>query len=201
MRSNVCKIETGTKDLARIFSECDKVAVYNELSRKQAMQLRLLCEELDGLLPEILGDFEGGIWIEVEDDICKVNVSVEFKGFCLEKKQELLALSKNKKNTAVKGLTGKIRSVLEDLFLDEDVCREITSPCSSYYLDTEAMDYAYLWTLEQYRCSAASEEKKQAWDELEKSVIASVADDVLVGVKGKRADVILVKDFSKGEDK
>ena len=39
------------------------------------------------------------------------------------------------------------------------------------------------------------EEKTAAWDELEKSVIASVADDVIVGVKGKHADIIVVKKF------
>ena len=39
------------------------------------------------------------------------------------------------------------------------------------------------------------EENTAAWDELEKSVIASVADDVIVGVKGKHADIIVVKKF------
>ena len=39
-------------------------------------------------------------------------------------------------------------------------------------------------------------EKSEAWDELEKSVIASVADDVIVGVKGRKADLIIVKNFA-----
>ena len=54
-------------------------------------------------------------------------------------------------------------------------------------------DYSYLWTLEQYRNSVNTEEQAEAWDELEKSVIASVADDVIVGVKGNRVDVVIVK--------
>jgi hypothetical protein len=42
----------------------------------------------------------------------------------------------------------------------------------------------------------AQEEKTEAWDELEKSVLASVADDVIVGVKGKRASITVIKKFA-----
>ena len=37
---------------------------------------------------------------------------------------------------------------------------------------------------------------KEAWDELEKSVIAKIADDVIVGLKGKRVDIIVKKSFA-----
>ena len=57
------------------------------------------------------------------------------------------------------------------------------------------VEYAYLWTLEKYK-ETVQQEQSAEWDELEKSVIASVADDVIVGVKGKQADIILVKKFS-----
>ena len=40
------------------------------------------------------------------------------------------------------------------------------------------------------------EEHAEAWDELEKSVISSASDDVIVGVKGKRAEIIIVKKFA-----
>ena len=43
---------------------------------------------------------------------------------------------------------------------------------------------------------SSKEEKTEAWDELEKSVIASAADDVIVGVKGRKADIIIVKKFA-----
>ena len=47
MKSSVCKIEKGTRDLAEILKESERVAVYNGLSHKQTLQLRLLCEEID----------------------------------------------------------------------------------------------------------------------------------------------------------
>ena len=71
MKSNVCRIDNGTKDLAAILRESEKVAVYNELTHKQAMQLRLLCEEIDGMLPNIIDDFDGELWIDFDDGVCE----------------------------------------------------------------------------------------------------------------------------------
>ena len=196
MQSNVCKIQQGSNDLELILKESEKVAIYNELDNKQTLQLRLLCEEIDGMLPEILGDFEGKLWIEYENGLCKINVSIEFSQFTAEKKEELLGIAKNKKNASAVGVTGKIRSFLEDVFLDEDTRKIMNSVPSSYYLTTGCGDYTYLWSLDEYKEQVKTEEDKREWDQLEKSVIASVADDVIVGIKGKRADIIVIKKFS-----
>ena len=67
MKSNVCKIDKGTLDLEAILNESEKVAVYNQLNEKQTLQLRLLCEEIDGMLPNIIDDFCGDFWIDFED--------------------------------------------------------------------------------------------------------------------------------------
>ena len=199
MRSNVCKIDNGTKDLAAILKESEKVAVYNELTHKQSLQLRLLCEEIDGMLPNIIDDFSGDLWIEFEEGVCKVNVSLRFKEFSAEKKNELVAVAKNQKNAAAIGIVGKIRSAIENVFLDVDNYQGFEVASGSYYLSTqysERLDYTSLWTLDQYRNQLNSDKQKEAWDELEKSVLASVADDVIIGVKGKRADIIIVKKFA-----
>ena len=202
MKSNVCKIENGTKDLSAILKESEKVAVYNELTHKQALQLRLICEEIDGMLPNIIDDFNGDLWIDFEDGVCKVNVSLCFNEFSPEKKEGLVGIAKNKKNAAAVGIVGKIRSSLENaFFVDGSFGEALDSHCFTMgYYDSidhySGIDYAHLWSLKQYRSTVKKEEKAEAWDELEKSVIASVADDVIVGVKGKRADIIIVKKFA-----
>ena len=199
MKSNVCKIENGTKDLAAILRECERVAVYNDLTEKQAGQLRLLCEELDGMLPNVIGDFDGEIWIEFENGVCRINASLELARFSLDKKEELIKTSTNKKNAAAVGIVGKIRSAVENIFFDEDAMLGFEMSAENYYFATEYhdyTDYSYLWSLEQYRSTVKKEERAEAWDELEKSVIASVADDVIVGVKGKQAEIIIVKKFA-----
>ena len=70
---------------------------------------------------------------------------------------------------------------------------------TEYYKSIEMTadwNYDRLWSLEQYRTAVKAEDKKEKWDELEKSVLAAVADDVVVGVKGKEADIIIVKKFA-----
>ena len=199
MKSNVCKIEKGTRDLDAILRESERVAEYNGLSHKQTLQLRLLCEEIDGMLPYIIDDFKGELWIDFEDGVCKVNVSIQIPEFNTDKKEELISIAKNKKNAAAVGIVGKIRNAIENFFLDEERMEAWAFSSRTFGLANgyyDGVDYAYLWRLEEYRCSVKKEEQAEAWDELEKSVIASVADDVIVGVKGKCAEVIIIKKFA-----
>ena len=110
-----------------------------------------------------------------------------------------IAIAKDKKNAAVFGIAGKIRDAIENFFLDEAVSDGFETSAAFFHHSTsfsEGVDYSYLWSLENYKCSVKSKENAQSWDELEKSVLASVADDVIVGVKGKRADIIVVKKFA-----
>ena len=199
MKSNVCKIEKGTRALEAILHESEKVAEYNGLTHKQALQLRLLCEEIDGMLPNIIDEFEGDLWIDFEDGVCKVNVSIKIPDFDAEKKDNLINISKDKKNAAAVGIVGKIRNAIENFFLDENSSSSFAASAMSFNLSTgysEGVDYSYLWSLEQYRSLLKPEEQAEEWDELEKSVIASAADDVIVGIKGKQADIIIVKKFA-----
>ena len=197
MKSNVCKIEKGTRDLSTILKESEKVAVYNELNHKQTLQLRLICEEIDGMLPKIIDDFEGAFWIDFEDGVCKVNVSIKFSEFTPKKKKELINVAKNKKNASVTGIVAKISSAIEEFFLNEENMQAFSMTSEVYNATVGyGMEYPYYWSLDQYRMNTKKAKKEEAWDELEKSVLASVADDVIVGVKGLQADIIIVKKFA-----
>lgn len=199
MISNICKIENGTKDLAAILKESEKVAVYNELTHKQTLHLRLICEELDGMLPEIVGGFEGKLWIEVNNGVCYVRVAIELDGVNTKKREQLISVAKNKKNSAAVGIVGKIRSAMENFFLDCDNSDMGFVPSAS--IDSRisydmSWEYAYYWNLCEYKTTVKKEDKKEAWDELEKSVIASVADDITIGIKGKKAEITVMKKLS-----
>ncbi len=199
MKSNVCRIEKGTRDIEAILKESERVAEYNGFNHKQTLQLRLICEELDGMLPNIIDEFEGDLWIEYENGVCKVNVSIEIPEFDADKKEKLIDISNDKKNAAAVGIVGKIRNAIEDYFLNEQSIAAAEMSGVMFNLATgysEGVDYAYLWSLENYRNTVKKGEQEEAWDELEKSVIASVADDVVVGIKGKKADIIIVKKFA-----
>lgn len=202
MKSSVCKIEKGTRDLAEILKESERVAAYNGLNHKQTLQLRLLCEEIDGMLPHVIDDFEGELWIDFEEGVCKVNVSIQIPELNTDKKEALIRIAKSRKNAAAVGIVGKIRNAIENFFLDEERMETLALSAESFGLAhgySEGVNYAYLWRLEEYRNSVHKEAQAEAWDELEKSVIASVADDVIVGVKGKCAEIVVVKKFGEGD--
>lgn len=196
MRSNVCKIEKGTRDLDAILKESERVAEYNGLSHKQTLQLRLLCEEIDGMLPNIIDDFNGEFWIDFEDGVCKANVSIQIPEFNTEKKEALIGIAKNKKNSAAVGIVGKIRDAIDNFFLDETTAMAFAVTFHPTTGFSEGVDCSYLWSLQQYKTAVKQDEHTEAWDELEKSVIASAADDVIVGVKGREANIIIVKKFA-----
>ena len=198
MVSNVCKIEKGSKDLAAILQESERVAHYNAFTKKQTLQLRLICEEIDGMLPNIIDDFDGDFWIEYENGVCKVNVSITIPELNTLAKEELINIAKNKKNASAVGIVGKIRNAIENLFLsNKDKNFYISSPglfgLSAQHF--EGMDYSYFWTLNTYKTTVKNAQEQEAWDELEKSIIANLADDVMVGVKGKKATIVVVKNF------
>ena len=118
--------------------------------------------------------------------------------FTAEKKEQLVELSKNKQNAMAKGIIGKIRSFIEDMFLDENKVqayemRNLFALANEY---STSLDSSYVWSLRGYKQYAVKEENTEEWDELEKSIIASVADDIVVGVKGYKANIVIVKDFN-----
>ena len=117
MISNICKIEKGTKDLYAILKESERVALYNGLNEKQTLQLRLICEEIDGMLPNVIGDFNGELWIDAENGVFKVNVVLDVPELTAQEKQDLINVAKNKKNAYAVGIVGKIRNAIENLIL------------------------------------------------------------------------------------
>ena len=198
MKSKVYKIGKSSKNLEAILRESEKMAKYNNFTHKQALQLRLLCEEVDGMLPNIIDHYEGNLWIDYENGVCKVNVSIDIPELNISKKEELICIAKNKKNAAVVGIVGRIRNAIENFFLAEEnmntfvFSTEMVNDGTGYYAGG---DYYYIWSLDQYRGNLKNGEHAEAWDELEKSVIASVADDVTVGVKGNHAEIVITKKF------
>ena len=59
-------------------------------------------------------------------------------------------------------------------------------------------DMMTVWTLQTYRDDldqASDDDAEAALDELEKSIVAKLADDILVGVKGDRINLVIKKQF------
>lgn len=215
MKSTIININNDTDNLNVIFDETQKISAYVNLDQKQALRLRLLSEELVGMLKELSGNFEGEFWVEAED----LNIDLIVRIYVIDAmdnktKKSFIDVSSQKKNAAAKGIMGKIRDVVENMMYPEDAA--LTSNYITSGLGVDAMLYSEnqndetentdaenivdnimldnSWSLNNYKHK--QRENKGTWDEIEKSIIANIADDVKVSVKGKDVMIIVSKNFA-----
>ena len=185
------------------------------LTKKQSFHLRLLVEEMFNLIRALAGDFSGQFWIEAENQ-GKIK---EVKGFQIHlasakseldyaKRQQLLSVSTKGENIAARGIIEKIRdlaeaglySMEESFNLQAKYGTGIFSCGMMSSIDTGISDAVYAWSMQKYKdeleaLHTENENVDEAWDELEKSIIANIADDVKVGVRKGSFEIIIEKKF------
>ena len=110
---------------------------------------------------------------------------------------------------SAKGIMGKIRELFET---GMENYQEVAALQSDYGVGTlgygeMGLDSSYamtqaamVWSLNRYRGSVEnnpenSETKSEAWDELEKSVVANIASDVRVGILKDKITLVIEKSF------
>lgn len=199
MKSNICAIKKGGFGLDGILAEVEKVTAYNALEKKEALRLRLLAEELTGMLPELVDRFEGVFWLENDENEYELHVELSVGGMSKEKKEALIAVSASKKNAAAVGFMGKIREIAENMLLYSEESNGAHFAHCDYLYDYGIADfhYTYAWTLDHYAAQQKCQPESAAeeWDQLEKSIVAKLADDVIVGVRGQKVEIIIKKAF------
>lgn len=185
--------------------ETEHFAEYQNLAEKDALRLRLLTEELLGMIRGMAGEYKAMFWIEGGKTSCHLHLQakVDMTG---ELRSELIAASTNKKNAAAVGFGGKLRNLIETGLqsLDDSsrLSTEAGSPVAFYSLgmDPSVATMATVdWSLARYKKMVGEEgleeESAVAWDELEKSVLAKLADDIRVGIKKSQVDIVVDKNF------
>lgn len=199
MKSDVCAITRDESSIASILNEAEKAASYSKLDKKQTMRLRLLAEELVGMLPELLTFSSGEFWIESDNLTFELHTLLSpDEAMNSANREKILSVSKSGKNLAASGIMNKIKLAAQFMMIDYNDAVSTTGMEYEFFSmgmgDPQIMKSAYAWSLQKYRVK--SEEKKdEAWDELEKSIIANIADDVLVSLNGKSVEIIVKKTF------
>ena len=208
MKSNICNLNKDLTCLETVLAEVEKVAVYNSLEEKDALRLRLLAEELCGMLPGLIENFNGEFWAENDGKDYKLYVELKADDMSLDLREELIAVSKSGENAAAKGIMGKIRAVAETMLLTAFDPSIPPIPADEFYdgygfnmgfgyIDpTASIDtgYVHSWSLYNYK-TAVEENEDDAYAELERSIVAKLADDIIVGVRGKNVEIIVKKAF------
>ena len=199
MKTDVIVVSSKENQMEEVLSIVEKVAVYKELSRKNALHLRLLAEEMMGMIHSIAREAYGEFWIADQNGVFELHLQMRT---LLDDKQreQLISASTSGKNDATRGLMGKIRAFFE-------MSGETPMFSGLFMLGSAPQMYGSLvWSMEDYReqlrqySEKHHDDAQEAWDELEKSVIAHVADDVRVSIMGRTAEMTIIKKFGPSQE-
>ena len=191
MKTDVITISSSGENMEAALQQAEKTAAYKGLTGKNALHLRLLTEEMMGMMRSIAGNVEGKFWIEDEDGAYQLHLKVH-TSMDEQKREKLLSASSSGINEASRGIMGKLRAFFEPA---EDNPLFVTSMMSDGPEGLNDMNwsmYAYREQLERYM-TEQRDGAAEAWDELEKSVVSHVADDVKVSIRGRDVEMIICK--------
>ena len=177
-----------------------------KLNKRDTLRLDLLVEETLGMVKAMLEDFYGQLWFVVEGGICEIHFEAT-SDMNSGKKRELLSVSTSGTNAAAKGFMSRIGEMITgalynvgqtlDAYGQETIRYGVVHMPVDMSLNTGVVP---IWTLQNYRTDleqarGTDDYAEAALDDLEKSIVARLADDIVVGVKGDRVDLIITKAF------
>lgn len=198
MKTDVITVSSKGKRMGEALAQVDKLAAYKGLSPKNALHLRLLTEEMMGMMRSITGETDGEFWIEDQDGVYQLHLRVATR-LTADEREKLLAASSTGKNESARGLMGRLRDFF-DWGSDEDLdaaANPLLLPDMFEHSSSPTLDWE--WSMMRYEnaLSARMEQHdagaQEAWDELEKSVVKHVADDVKVSIRNGIVEMTIYK--------
>ena len=197
MKSDVISVNNRGTGIHEALSQAENVAAFAKINVKQSLQLRLLTEEMMGMLQAMTGETDAKFWIEADGKKFRLNLTTNTI-MSSEKRRTLLANTPSGKNVHAKGFMGKLRDIVERMLEPYD--NSMTSAyAGGWSTDPSAMTGTAgiaMWSYNNYRDSLnESEKNKEAWDELEKSIVGSLSDDIQIGIRGDKVQMIIFKSY------
>lgn len=179
------------------------------LTGKSVLQLRLLAEELFGMLSLMGEEAEAEYWITSDGSRFQLHLKSFVEMTDKMKKQMAAAafyVGGKKEETEIIGFKGRLRKMIERHLLNPEKKNPLDSSISliSTGWSLHPLDRNHSetkeWTMERYKAEVRkhlgdTEEAIREWDELEKSVIARVADDVKIELLGSDVEITIFKSF------
>ncbi len=191
MKTDVISISSEGNNMEAALAEVEKVSAYKELTPKKAMPLRLLTEEMMAMMRAITGNVNGEFWIEDQDGVYELHLRV-ISLIDEKRREQLLSASSSGKNEAERGFMGKIRSFFEP-------SNGAPMFSAGFAGAAPTINSLYAWSMEDYRDQLRQQRELNQiddsgeWDELEKSVVAKLADDVKISIRGRIVEMSIIK--------
>lgn len=201
MKSDMIHVTSSGEGMATALKQAEAVAAFKSLPRKDGLHLRLLAEEMMGMMRALAGKQEADFWIEDEENVFRLHLKAQIQ-MNTDLRERLLSASTSGKNAAAKGVTGKLRDLFSRVmegngdvgaYLAGFTPMEVET--ASVFAATIMTRNAYLtWSFNRYK-SDASAASAEEWDELEKSVLAKLADEIEIAISGGFVEMIVYKRF------
>lgn len=186
-KSLLCPLTGAASELERALNETERFCKEENLDEKQTMHMRLLAEEVMGMVGSLLRVNDGVYWVEHNDDgyelHLKANAPVGENA-----KTILIGVSSDNRNAAYDGIKGKLRRVIDAMVLPVGTTATVTqeSMTSVSYQPT------YMeWDYHTYMDNLKADKKASEWDELEKSVLGKLTRNIIIGVRPMSVDITL----------
>ena len=205
MKTDVIEISPTGEGMAEALRQTEKAAAYRDLSSKESLRLRLLAEEMMGMLRTIVGENRSSYWVEAEGKHFSLHLTAGVR-MNAGLREELLKASTSGKNAAVKGFMSRVRDIFTQLS-EPDSSSISPTDYGFSYVDVTSFDDAslgvtthgmtYGWSMKAYKSAVEEhrEEEADKWDELERSITARLADEVRISIRGSAVELVIEKAF------
>ena len=179
----------------------ERIAESIGLKGKNSLKLRLLAEEMMNMIRAVAGDFIAEFYFEHDGKDCKLSLSAKSE-LNYEKRREFLSVSTSGKNEANVGIMEKIRGIFEaglwgmqeSFAMQAEYGTGMWGFGAAGMVDDGMTGALYSWSMQKYKSEVQA--NSDEWDELEKSIIANIADEVNVAVTRDGVVLTVRKKFS-----
>ena len=205
--TNQIFVSNDKERIAEAYQLADEAIDTLGLSKKDSLHMKLLFEETIGMVKAITDDFTALIWAEKYQDECWLRF-VGKTQMDIDKKTDFMSVSSSGENALATGFMGKVKDFIETGLLTYDGVSKLQQKYNGFGMNMGAIgmtgpgvDVAtapgaftgFVWTMEDYKSSIKENDNPKYWDELEKSIVASIAKNVIVGIEKNQIEMAIIK--------
>ena len=173
MRSDIINIDNCGNGYQDALDQTAKAAQFRDLSRKEALRLRICAEEMLSLARSVTGELQARFWLETEGKKFDLHLSTKTV-MDREKRENLIASATSRRNEAANSFLGKLRDAFEAAMVseqDNSIPEDVLDDLANHPIEIPE------------------------WDEYEQSILRNAADTVKIAIRGGFVDMTVSKSF------
>ncbi len=204
MTTDVIHVTNKGAGIEEALRQTEAAAAFRGLPEREAIHLRLLAEEMLGMLRALTGERAADFWIESDGGAFRLRLKTTTE-MNNDLRRKLLSAASSGENAAAKGVLGRLIDLFERLVEPTDAtmprvylngwgwagAEPLPVDQTAAIVQATAVNTGDVWSLR--RC--VNNSAPADWDGLERSVIAGIADDVEIGIAFGTVEMTVYKTF------